>query len=76
MPFPNVKAQLQTQTGLNRIGGAASRGSTPIAPDIGSKMTAMQNAMQKQLKPNPTKLSMGKKARQFKKSPGENTGQT
>ena len=75
MPFPNVVAQLQKQTGLGRMGGAASRASTPIAPDIGSKMSAMQNAMQIKMKPVAVAGATMKKSRQFKKGPGGNFGQ-
>jgi len=76
MPKPNIMAQLQAQVGLGRPGGAASRGSSPLASTPGGKFSGMENAMLKKMKPNPTKLAMGKKTKQFKKDAGENFGQT
>jgi hypothetical protein len=66
MPKPNMMAQLQSQVGLGRPGGIASRGSSPVGSTPGGKFSAMENAMLKKLKPNPAKLAMGKKTRQFK----------
>lgn len=81
MPFQpakfNMPAQLTAQTGLGRPGGMASRGSSPVSPTPGSKFAGMENAMLKQLKPNPKLLAKGKATRQFKtKASGKNSGQT
>jgi hypothetical protein len=71
MPLkPNVISQLTVPGGLTRLGGMASRGSapgvaSPIAP--APKVSAMENAMLKTMKPDPKKLFKGK-SQAFNKS--------
>ncbi len=68
---PNIMSQLQSQAGLGRIGGMASMGSKPPVTSPGSKFAGMENAMLKKLKPNPIKMTPGKKGKQFKKAADE-----
>ena len=76
MKKPNIMTQLSAQSGLGRPGGMMSKASTPVPASTGRGFAAMENAMSKQLAPNPTKMTKGMKTRQFKKGAGENTGQT
>jgi len=72
MPKPSIVSQLQSQVGMGRMGGMASRGSAPPVTSPGSKFAGMENAMLKKLKPDPIKIAMGKKkAKQFKKAADE-----
>ncbi len=75
MPKPNIMSQLQAQVGLSRLGGAASLGSTPVSTSPGAKFSGMENAMLKKLKPNPVKMTPGKKGKQYKKQAREGESQ-
>ena len=52
--------QKDTQTGLARLGGAASQGSTPLADDIGSRQASKENRELADLTPDPMKLTLGR----------------
>ncbi len=76
MQKPNIVSQLQSQVGLGRVGGMASMGSKPPVTSPGSKFAGMENAMLKKLKPDATKMAMGKKkAKQFSKNSGSEENQ-
>lgn len=64
---PNIISQLTAQTGMDRLGGMASKAASPVPQSLGSKTAAMENAMLKRLKPKPKPLAMSKGGRQFKK---------
>lgn len=66
----DFRAQLTSQTGLGRPGGAASRGSSPkVNQGVGSGFAAMENALLKTKKPDPKKLAKGG-GKQFKTQAG------
>ena len=63
---PKINSQLDTQTGLGRQGGSASKGSTPnIMKGAGSSFAAMENTLLKGAAPDPKALSGGGSGRQF-----------
>ncbi len=61
-----MPSQLTAQSGLGRMGGAASMGSTPkIKSDVGSGFAAMENTLIKGATPSPKALSGGGSGKQF-----------
>ena len=63
---PKTPAQLLTQAGLGRMGGAASMGSKPnVMKSPGSGFAAMENTLLKGAAPDPKSLSGGGSGRQF-----------
>lgn len=63
---PQVSAQLMSQTGMGRPGGAASRGSNSAPGGKGKGWASMENALLKKKQPNPKGLAAQKKpARQY-----------
>lgn len=63
---PMIKAQLSSQTGMGRPGGAASRGSTTAPGGKGKGWASMENALLKSKQPSPKGLAAQKKpARQY-----------
>lgn len=73
MPNPKVIAQLQSQVGMGRMGGAASRGSTPVPNSTGRGFAAMENTLLKSMTPDVTKLAKTK-GRHVKKTAAEKFG--
>lgn len=65
LPKPQVNSQLMSSMGMARIGGAASKASTPVPATPGRGFAAMEQALLKSGNAKPKSVTAGKPGRQF-----------